>query len=292
MNISIILCTYNSDTYLDQQLKSFTTQNESADSIELIVSDDSSSQDNVYARVDSLDKLEAFSTRVVSGPKTGSACQNFLSALKLDCEGDWVFLSDQDDIWPDNKLSKYCSVMSKLDNSIPQVIFSDASLIDENGVEVHKSFYRYENLNVSILRTDDILFENCVQGATICLNREMLNLIRESLDGEDISSILMHDWWIAILVRYYGNWTYIDEALLMYRQHENNAVGARGYSHILVKFIRSPKDSLCKLLALKKQLNLWTKVSKKLRGRSSYHSVKMSLNNLSLLKLVLIKFLL
>lgn len=289
MKLSIILCTYNSNSFFDSQINSFLSQKGNLPLIELIISDDSEKHDVISKKMDNFCNDHDFITRLVYGPKSGSACLNFLSALALYDLGDWVFLSDQDDLWNDNKINKYYSRIRQLDNNKPQLIFSDASLIDSKGIEFCDSFYKYQGLNVSTLYDDNILFSNCVQGATICVNKKMIDLINESLNGEDVSKVLMHDWWIAILARYCGNWTFIDEPLLSYRQHVNNIVGAQKRKNIWLRIIKKPFHYLKKLQALKQQFELWNKVSNKLEQRSSFKIKKMSLNKSNFLIFMLMK---
>ena len=39
----------------------------------------------------------------------------------------------------------------------------------------------------------------------------------------------MHDWWLALVASAFGKISYIESALVLYRQHDNNAVGAKQY---------------------------------------------------------------
>ncbi|MBE2899210.1 hypothetical protein HPC37_10665 [Pasteurellaceae bacterium 20609_3] len=53
----------------------------------------------------------------------------------------------------------------------------------------------------------------------------MLELILESLKFVEIDNLYMHDWWIALLAKYYGEAIFIPEPTLLYRQHANNQIG-------------------------------------------------------------------
>lgn len=104
-------------------------------------------------------------------------------------------------------------------------MFSDATLIDGNGNKIHDSFFAYQGLTTNVMDDDSILYKNCVQGASCCMNRALLNIVIDSLNYIDIDNIYMHDWWIALLARYYGEYRFIDKALIDYRQHGNNQIG-------------------------------------------------------------------
>lgn len=283
---TVVLCTYQPSQTLFEQISSINKSFESTGiGFSTYISDDTHSYSPV---VKELVRLDSDRIRLSSGPMLGSACYNFVSAL-TQTQSEWVFLSDQDDIWEVNKVDEYLKIIKKLDNDIPQIIFSDASLIDDTGRIICESFFKYQGLSEEVLNSDDILFKNCVQGATLCMNREMINLINETLDGEDSSSLAMHDWWIAILARYCGNWTFINKPLLRYRQHDRNVVGAIKESNVLVKFLKNPFIYYRKLKTLKCQYQLWLRVSERLKERSSFNCRKMNISFLSKCKLLVIR---
>lgn len=268
MQLSVVICIYNPNFYLVEQLESilnsFRYVSEPTIKRELIFSDDSEFSDGKKL----LGSLNAeFS--YINGPASGFASDNFISALRK-VSGDWVFLSDQDDIWDESKVQRYLQHIEHLDDSRPQIIFSDAFVVDSKGDVISNSFYSYQGLSINSFIEDEVLVRNCVQGATLCLNRKMIELIEDSLEGEESSDIVMHDWWIAILARYCGNWTFIDEPLLYYRQHGGNIIGASKPTSFIHRFINSPRAYLTATNQLKVQFQLWLRVSKKLGARSNF----------------------
>ena len=76
--------------------------------------------------------------------------------------------------------------------------------------------------------------KNCVQGAACMINRALRNLALDSLSYIQLSELYMHDWWLALLARYYGETQFIDKPLLDYRQHCQNQVGV--FNHKLRLF--------------------------------------------------------
>lgn len=281
-DISVLMCTYNPQEEINEQIRSIYHCCNSDLKIKISIFDDSNSNENAYT---SIKNIQDFDIEIFQGCKKGSACSNFIYALN-NIDSDWVFLSDQDDIWEKCKIEEYLNVASKIDNKIPQIIFSDASLINSTGELISSSFYQYQGISLKVMENDDIIFQNCVQGATLFLNRKMINLIKESVNGEDINCIAMHDWWIAILARYYGNWTYIDKPLIKYRQHERNVVGAQKKSNLFIKLIKNPLIYYSRLKSIKKQYQLWLKVSKKIKPISNFNYKKMKISLLSKCKLI------
>lgn len=101
MKISIALATYNGAAFLGEQLDSIKRQ--SLQPAELIISDDSSSDDTVeiarrFARGAGFDVI------VDVHPRIGNYNENFVRAIGQ-CTGDIVVLCDQDDVWSENKLA-------------------------------------------------------------------------------------------------------------------------------------------------------------------------------------------
>ena len=48
----------------------------------------------------------------------------------------------------------------------------------------------------------------------------------------------MHDWWLGLIASAFGKIAYIDEGLILYRQHGGNDVGAQifNFSYLLKRF--------------------------------------------------------
>jgi glycosyltransferase involved in cell wall biosynthesis len=99
MKISIALCTYNSSKYLREQLKSLEEQTLKAD--EVVICDDKSDNDTMQIINEYKDKLNIKLT--VNKTNLG-VTKNFERAISL-CEGDIIFLCDQDDVWNKNKIN-------------------------------------------------------------------------------------------------------------------------------------------------------------------------------------------
>ena len=95
MRISIAMTTYNGSKYLNDQLKSFSQQDQAPD--ELIVCDDGSS-DNTIKILEKFSLNAPFDVKIYQNESNLGFTKNFENALSK-CTGDLIFLSDQDDIW-------------------------------------------------------------------------------------------------------------------------------------------------------------------------------------------------
>ena len=62
----------------------------------------------------------------------------------------------------------------------------------------------------------------------------------------------MHDWWLALAISKHGKIEYIDEPLLLYRQHARNQLGANTINN-LASFIQHKVSNIRRVLKLNKQ---------------------------------------
>ena len=95
--ISVCIATYNGAEYLREQVESILSQLEEED--EIVVSDDSSTDTTIEI-------LQSFGDRrikIFKNPAKGFV-RNFENALRQ-AQGDFIFLSDQDDVWLPNKVA-------------------------------------------------------------------------------------------------------------------------------------------------------------------------------------------
>jgi len=200
--ISVCIATYNGEKYIENQLKSILKQLDQTD--EVIVSDDCST-DNTLEIIRSLQDNRI---KIFSNKRFRSLIFNFENALKH-ATGEIIFLSDQDDIWVDDKVKNYMEKFESVD-----LVFSNVSIIDENDSivrnEVLKSAPRHGLLN--------LILANHVMGSTIAIKRRIL---MKALPFP--KRIPMHDQWLAIIARYYGRIGYIQKPMILYRRHTENA---------------------------------------------------------------------
>ena len=121
--ISIAMATYNGDKYIKEQIDSIL--NQTIQDFEIVICDDCSTDGTVrilheYAKNDK--RFHIYQNEDNLGFK-----KNFEKAITL-CQGEYIALSDQDDIWMPNHLEL-------LKNAIKGKVLScgNADLIDKDG---------------------------------------------------------------------------------------------------------------------------------------------------------------
>ena len=225
--VAILMCAYNGESFLAEQLDSFHRQTH--DNWILVVSDDDS-QDGTLALLNGYGRSwGAERLRVVHGPKRGFAA-NFLSlTCRNDIEADFFAWSDQDDIWCEDKLEVALAWLQTIPQHIPALYCGRTQLISESGSPL--GFSPRFCLPPGFANA---LVQSIAGGNTMVFNQAARNLIREA--GVELS-IPAHDWWAYQLVSGGGGVVRYDpEPKVGYRQHSENLIGSNsGWSARLVR---------------------------------------------------------
>ena len=216
-NISIVLATYNGSHYLQEQLDSILQQ--SVPFSELVISDDASTDDTwrmitEYAAKDS--RIKAYRNETNIG-----FVKNFEQAL-IHCTGDYIALSDQDDIWLPEHIE---TLLSHIGDKILAV--GDAEVISADGCRTGKRLSYLENLDYipesDMLKAYIIFFyRGCMQGASMLFKRELLS---KGLPFPHNG--IYHDVWLSALACFVGGIRYIPEVVTLYRRHDMAVTGAK-----------------------------------------------------------------
>lgn len=207
--ISVCVATFNGERHIAEQLNSICF---SAQVDEIIVSDDGSTDrtlEVVAALADSR-------IRVVHGPGKG-LIKNFESLLCL-ARGDYIFLSDQDDVWLPTKVGAMLQAMTNCD-----LVVSDCRVVDDNLQEIHSSFFRLNRSAPGFCRN---LAHNGYLGCCLAFRRGLLGRVLPFPEN-----VPMHDWWIGLNADLNGRVMFLDTPLLLYRRHGGNASSTSQRSH-------------------------------------------------------------
>lgn len=202
--ISVCIATYNGEEYLKEQLDSILSQLSKND--EIVISDDHSTDNTIQIiRSYSDDRI-----RVILNERGKGYVSNFENAL-LNAKGDFVFLSDQDDIWLNNKV-KYC--MEQL--VYYDFIVSDAILIDKFNNTIDKSYFKKRRVYNTLAGN---IFKFGYLGCCMAFRKEILN---KALPFPQNHQYCLHDNWLFLIAKAYYRTKISNEKLIKYRRHDNN----------------------------------------------------------------------
>ena len=209
--VSIAMATYNGELFLREQLDSIIAQD--YENIELVVCDDCSEDGTVAILGEYKSKIRL--NIVVNDERLGFLA-NFEKAISL-CEGEFIALCDQDDVWKADKISVLVSLLAE-----NMLIHGDCELVGEDGRVVRGSWKRQLG---SYVRFENLLFANVVTGCTVLFRKELLGLALPFPHG-----LVYHDWWLAICAAKLDSITYTERCLVQYRQHgeQDTGSGERG----------------------------------------------------------------
>lgn len=201
--VSIALCTYNGGMYLIEQLQSLF--NQTYLNIEIIVVDDGST-DNTREILEQCSKRE--NIKAYFNEENLGFVKNFEKAISK-CSGDYIALCDQDDIWKPEKVEL---LMKNIQDHI--LIYANSEIIDKEGNSLNTQLTSIRNF-VSGNNPIPFIFHNCIPGHTMLFKKDLIKFIVPFP-----AEVIFHDWYIAFAAASVGKITYLDQCLVMYRQHE------------------------------------------------------------------------
>lgn len=209
--ISVALCTYNGAAFLTEQLDSLHAQSRLPD--ELVVCDDGST-DATLRILDNFAAQAAFPVHIHLNPTTLGVCGNFVKAISL-CSGDFIALSDQDDIWQPNKLLHALNMIQQAANPPTTLYCSRLQYVNANLEPIEMSPIPHA------VGFSNAVVENVATGCTVVFGTEIRRLMLLGIP----SKMMMHDWWAYLLASAFGQVIYDTAPTVLYRQHESNVVG-------------------------------------------------------------------
>lgn len=227
--VAVLLATYNGAAFLDAQLVS--VLNQRAVQLRILAHDDGSSDATPQL-------LRAYAERhpdvieVIDAPACGGASANFSFLLEQGlahrAHFNYFMFCDQDDIWDADKVAVTLEAMRTLEASTPDrplLVHSDLRVVDAAGAVIASSLCRFQHLNpVWAEKPSLVATQNVVTGCTVMVNRSLAELATPVPD-----EAIMHDWWIALVAATFGRVAFVPRALISYRQHGNNNLGAQRF---------------------------------------------------------------
>ena len=221
--LSVAMCTYNGQRFLQAQLDSIAAQIRPPD--ELVVCDDESTDETVPI-LQAFARKAPFRVLVHVNEKNVGYVRNYDQAIRR-CTGDWIALADQDDIWRPGKLQRLS--LSLKESPRVGLAFSDAELVDETAMPLLHRLWQAKAVSFSAepqerfrrgSAIEVLLHRSVVTGATLMFRSDFRPLILPLADN------WVHDGWIAILVSLCADLDPIPDLLIQYRQHSDQQLGA------------------------------------------------------------------
>ena len=207
--VAVVVATYNGATYLPAQLESIVQQTYKPSQIIII---DDASVDDTIAIAHAFAALHP-EVMVVQNETRLGYIKNFEKGMLL-ANASYVALSDQDDIWVPHKLE---TLLANIGDQL--LAYSDSELIDANGQLLNQKMSSIKNqlaYHTPIMYT----IGAWAPGHAMLFKKELVD------KAVPFPTLVTHDFWLGFVATCYSKVVYVNEPLVHYRQHTQNAIGA------------------------------------------------------------------
>lgn len=204
IKVSVCMAVYNGEKFIKQQIESILKQLATND--ELIISDDGSTDETLRIVNDFRDCR----IKLISNTQKHGFIENFENTL-CHASGDYIFLSDQDDIWEVNKIERCLYFLQRYD-----MVVHNALLVNYKGDSLNKNYFDTLHTSNGFLYN---FYKTRFLGCSMAFKRKVLV---ECLPFP--KNIVAHDYWIGMywLFKYHQNVYFSEEVLMRYRRHGGN----------------------------------------------------------------------
>lgn len=208
-SVAVVVATYNGASFLLAQLESIAQQTHKP--AQIIIVDDASSDDTI--RIANNFAAAYPEVLVVQNETRLGYIKNFEKGMLL-ATASYVALSDQDDIWVSNKLEKLLFAIGD-----QMLAYSDSELIDANGGLLHQKMSSIKN---QLAYHTPVMYAigAWAPGHAMLFKKELIN------KAVPFPVLVTHDFWLGFVATCYSKVVYVNEPLVHYRQHTQNAIGA------------------------------------------------------------------
>lgn len=216
IKISVVMAVYNGERFIEQQLKSIIEQD--IPPTEIIIVEDASIVSS-KAIVEKYKKI-CLSIDIVyfEHPINQGYARTFFEALQY-ARGDYIFFSDQDDIWNKNKIKEMTGEFLK--NKRIQCLSCKNIIIDGSG-----KIIGHEKINKGI-RIRQVRMKNFLRQSDLrpgmCL--AITKYLRKKVLALDYHSFKSHDRYIEFMACMENGFFILNEYLNYYRIHDKNTSG-------------------------------------------------------------------
>lgn len=206
MKVSVCIATYNGSRYIQAQLGSILAQLSEID--EVIIVDDNS-LDNTVEIISTYNDNRVM---LVKNECNMGVTFTFEKAMRM-ATGDLIFLSDQDDIWFDDKVNIVKDIFATQEVDL---LVHDAVVVRDDKV-IFQSLFHSRNSSSGVIKN---ILSNTYTGCCMAFRPNLLKKILPI----PLSRQIFHDAWIGILANYYKfDVLFYGKPLIRFIRHDNNS---------------------------------------------------------------------
>lgn len=204
------MCTYNGEKYIKEQLDSILKQSHPVD--EIIIQDDCST-DGTLKIIQKYEQKEV-SIKCFQNERNLGYNANFISALQK-ATGDYIAISDQDDIWHPDKIALQ---LKEMNNCL--LCFHNTKIFSSDGSPINQELPETIEPNHNL---EYLIFFNSISGHTIMMKKQLLKLIPHLEDFSCFYRYWVYDQILAIVAESFGQISFIHKNLAFHRRLATSA---------------------------------------------------------------------
>lgn len=206
VRVSVAMAVWNGEEYINEQIDSILDMMESCD--ELIIS----YEECVDRTLDIIKEYEAKDKRVKLVFDRGHSVEENFNNAVANCQGKFIFLADQDDVWIDNKINK----MVEIFESNPQIkIVIGDGYVSDSKLRIIGGLFETYHISKNPLR-------NFVKGTYLGCQMAFSSDIKEKVWPVRTDPPIPHDLWLGVQGSKYGKMKLLFEKLIIHRVHDRN----------------------------------------------------------------------
>ena len=212
--VVVLLSTYNGEQYVEEQIDSILNQNTSHQ-VDLIIRDDGS-QDQTLQILKNYETSYPSRVKVFYEDNIGYI-RSFFELIKKAGGYDYYALSDQDDIWLEDKLDIAVKMCEECEYDGPLLYGSSSFLVNGNLEIFGETQKQLREMNFY-----NVMIQNFLPGHAQVFNDKLCKILKQDID---YSKIYVHDFWITYMATLYGKVIFDNNSHTLYRQHGENSIG-------------------------------------------------------------------
>lgn len=218
---AVLMATYNGESFITDQLNSIRQQTLAPDYV--LMRDDCSKDHTVQVVEDYIKYYQLDNWSITTNETNLNWRLNFRELLKdsRQLDVDYLFFSDQDDIWYLDKNQSQVNVMEKNNNIT--VLSADIDVETIGSDATIPSVFRFDDANEEISKyPEDMTYHNYRQGWTFCIRKNFADLV---IDNYQDNHVLSHDNLMTGISGVLGSGYNLNRPVGLHKRHGENASG-------------------------------------------------------------------
>jgi len=275
--VSLTIICYKAEKFIREAIDGALNQTYSP--LEIIFSDDNSPDDTFKIIQEAVKDYNGPHKIVLNRNEKNLRIGGHISKVWFNlAKGDWIVVSAGDDISLPNRVERLMEFANEdvglIHHNCISIDESSNEIEDRNGVDYSKCIEVFDKNDIE----ETIRIGLYVKGATMCLNKKMLNTY-----GTILPEVSNEDKVLAYRAQHFGKIIHLDDVLMKYRMHP----ASDSYQHDLTNyssFVYYKVDNAKKSIGIYKQiltdnkiLNLSAGLLKELESKKKTHDLDLFL---------------